>query len=77
MTLSGGLGLTLSRSSTAILTERPHDNPPRNVYLTHGGCLAALDAWLAVRIQRRWGLSGADGMDIVTWYVIQMGLASD
>lgn len=33
---------------------------PRNVYLTHARCLAALDAWLAVRLQRRWGFSGAD-----------------
>lgn len=33
---------------------------PRNVYLTHAHCLAALDIWLAVRLQRRWGLSGAD-----------------
>lgn len=33
---------------------------PRNIYLTHPKCLAALDAWFAVRQQRRWGLSGAD-----------------
>ncbi|MNG00405.1 site-specific tyrosine recombinase XerC [compost metagenome] len=33
---------------------------PRNVYLTHARCLAALDGWIAVRLQRRWGLSGAD-----------------
>ena len=33
---------------------------PRNVYLTHAKCLAALDAWLVVRSQRRWGLSGAN-----------------
>jgi len=33
---------------------------PRNVYLTHAKCLAALDAWLVVRSERRWGLSGAD-----------------
>ncbi|MBJ2264266.1 site-specific integrase [Pseudomonas sp. MF6787] len=33
---------------------------PRNVYLTHAQCLAALDAWLVVRYQRCWGLSGAD-----------------
>ena len=32
----------------------------RNIYLTHGKCLAALDAWFAVRHRRRWGLSGAD-----------------
>ena len=31
---------------------------PRNVYLTHARCLAALDAWFEVRYQRRWGLSG-------------------
>lgn len=30
---------------------------PRNVYLTHARCLAA---WLAVRLQRCWGFSGAD-----------------
>lgn len=33
---------------------------PRNVYLTHARCLAALDGWIAIRLQRRWGLSGAD-----------------
>lgn len=33
---------------------------PRNMYLTHYRCLTALDAWLAVRLQRRWGLSGVD-----------------
>ncbi len=33
---------------------------PRNVYLTHARCLAALDAWLVVRYMRRWGLSGVD-----------------
>jgi integrase len=33
---------------------------PRNVYLTHVRCLAALDAWLAIRLQRRWGMSGTD-----------------
>jgi hypothetical protein len=33
---------------------------PRYVYLTHAQCLAALDGWIAVRLQRRWGLSGAD-----------------
>ncbi|MBO9551735.1 tyrosine-type recombinase/integrase [Pseudomonas sp.] len=31
---------------------------PRNVYLTHPRCIAALDSWIAVRLQRRWGLSG-------------------
>jgi len=31
---------------------------PRNVYLTHPLCVAALDSWIAVRLQRRWGLSG-------------------
>ena len=31
---------------------------PRNVYLTHARCLAALDAWFGVRARRRWGLSG-------------------
>lgn len=33
---------------------------PRNVYLTHARCLAALDAWFDVRSRRRWGLSGID-----------------
>lgn len=33
---------------------------PRNVYLTHPLCLAALDAWITVRLRRRWGLSGSD-----------------
>jgi integrase/recombinase XerD len=28
---------------------------PRNIYLTHPKCLAALDAWFAVRQQRNWG----------------------
>lgn len=32
---------------------------PRNVYLTHARCLAALEDWIKVRLQRRWGLSGA------------------
>lgn len=27
---------------------------PRNVYLTHPRCIAALDSWVAVRLQRRW-----------------------
>lgn len=31
---------------------------PRNVYLTHPRCVAALESWIAVRLQRRWGLSG-------------------
>lgn len=29
------------------------------MYLTHARCLAALDSWIAVRLARRWGLSGA------------------
>jgi integrase/recombinase XerD len=33
---------------------------PRNVYLTQALCLAALDAWFAVRLRRLWVLSGAD-----------------
>ncbi|MGY2044388.1 hypothetical protein ACW9I9_18655 [Pseudomonas pergaminensis] len=33
---------------------------PRNVYLNHARCLAALDAWFDVRARHRWGLSGAD-----------------
>lgn len=33
---------------------------PRNVYLTHARFLAALDGWIMVRLQRRWGLSGKD-----------------
>ncbi|MBD8187834.1 site-specific integrase [Pseudomonas viridiflava] len=36
------------------------DCRPRNVYLTRARCLAALEAWLEVRHQRRWGLSGAE-----------------
>lgn len=45
----------------AVLACRHHQGlPTRNVYLTHARCLAALDAWLVVRSQRRWGLSGAD-----------------
>lgn len=31
---------------------------PRNIYLTHARCLAALDAWLATRLRRGWGLTG-------------------
>lgn len=30
------------------------------MYLTHARCLAALDGWIAVRLRRRWGLSGID-----------------
>lgn len=30
----------------------------RNVYLTHPKCLAAIEAWIAVRLGRGWGLSG-------------------
>ncbi|CAM3919383.1 Integrase [Pseudomonas reidholzensis] len=33
---------------------------PRNAYLTHPLCLAALDAWITVRLRRRRGLSGSD-----------------
>ncbi|WP_223810477.1 tyrosine-type recombinase/integrase [Pseudomonas coronafaciens] len=33
---------------------------PRNVYPTHPRCVAALKGWIAVRLQRRWGLSGTD-----------------
>ncbi|WP_052469133.1 tyrosine-type recombinase/integrase [Pseudomonas massiliensis] len=33
---------------------------PRNVYLTHARCLAALDGWIAVRLRRRWSLSSTD-----------------
>ncbi|MEX5567969.1 tyrosine-type recombinase/integrase [Pseudomonas syringae] len=33
---------------------------PRNVYLTHPRCLAALDGWTAVRLRRRWSFSGTD-----------------
>lgn len=32
---------------------------PRNIYLTHAKCLSALEAWLAVRLRRKWGL-GSD-----------------
>ena len=30
------------------------------MYLTHPRCLVALDGWIAVRLQRCWGLSGTD-----------------
>lgn len=30
------------------------------MYLTHARCVAALDGWIAVRLRRRWGLSGTD-----------------
>lgn len=30
------------------------------MYLTHARCLAAIDGWIAIRLRRRWGLSGAD-----------------
>ena len=33
---------------------------PRNIYLTHAKCLAALNAWFEVRHRRRWGLCGVD-----------------
>lgn len=33
---------------------------PRNMYLTHPRCLAALEGWIAVRLRRRWGISGID-----------------
>lgn len=33
---------------------------PRNIYLTHPKCIAALEAWFAVRHRRLWGLSGED-----------------
>lgn len=32
---------------------------PRNIYLTHSKCLAAIEAWIAVRLKRGWGVSGA------------------
>jgi len=32
----------------------------RNIYLTHPKCLKALERWLEVRVNRRWGFSGAD-----------------
>ncbi len=32
----------------------------RNVYLTHARCIDALERWLEVRLQRGWGVSGAD-----------------
>lgn len=32
----------------------------RNIYLTHPKCLEALERWLEVRVNRRWGFSGAD-----------------
>lgn len=33
---------------------------PRNVYLRHPRCIAALNGCTAVRLRRRWGLSGVD-----------------
>jgi integrase len=33
---------------------------PRNIYLTHAKCLAALDAWFQLRLRRCWGLSESD-----------------
>lgn len=33
---------------------------PRNVYLIHPRCFAALDNWIAVRLHRRRGFSGVD-----------------
>lgn len=30
----------------------------RNIHLTHPKCVQAVDAWLEVRISRKWGLSG-------------------
>lgn len=35
---------------------------PRNVYLTHARCPAALDGWIAVRLRRRWSLSEYRGL---------------
>ncbi|GAB3478923.1 site-specific integrase [Azotobacter salinestris] len=31
---------------------------PRNVYLTHAKCLVAIEAWIAVRLERSWGVCG-------------------
>ncbi|WP_235436958.1 integrase [Pseudomonas fluorescens] len=31
----------------------------RSIYLTHPKCLEALERWLEVRVNRRWGYSGA------------------
>lgn len=30
---------------------------PRNIYLTHLKCLAAIEQWIDVRLRRRWGVS--------------------
>lgn len=51
---------------------------PRNVYLTHPRCLAALDGWTAVRLRRRWSFSSTDeyrglrpGSKLVTTHKVQ------
>ncbi len=48
---------------------------PRNVYLTHPRCLAALEGLISVHLRRRWGLSGIEeyrglrpGSKMVTTY---------
>ncbi|WP_439125971.1 MAG: integrase (plasmid) [Pseudomonas rhizophila] len=30
---------------------------PRNIYLTHSKCLAAIEQWIGVRLRRGWGVS--------------------
>ena len=61
--LAGGRRRAVSQRShqvRGVFTRRHHQGLPRNVYLTHPRCLAALDGWIAVRLRRRWGLSGTD-----------------
>lgn len=29
----------------------------RNIHLTHVKCIAAIEAWIAVRLERSWGIS--------------------
>lgn len=33
----------------------------RNIHLTHAKCLAAIEAWIAVRLERGWGVCDAEG----------------
>lgn len=33
----------------------------RNIHLTHAKCLAAIEAWIAVRLERCWGVCDAEG----------------
>lgn len=33
----------------------------RNIHLTHAKCLAAIEAWITVRVVRGWGVCDAEG----------------